>query len=483
MEKKKKKRKAPTSREADKKDLGYYAVHVYAFPLLGKKHDKIANQKKALTLEERAVLTNIEDGEVTGAASTDSGMLLFTTTGLRFYRWDKMCDDSESGKWWSDRKNPCYSTVYKQAYEQIDFKGQGLAYDPENMKAYALISRNGKKSLRSFNLRLPQRYTKFAKSKNCVDGNKQNPLKNQLNGKELYDIGNKSLRVKEKKCAPNGSAEWFRGELTGSKYRGCQTQSISGLACGDWREGPFDGKDFNINDKLEQQIEDGNMDHNYCRNVDGAKTIWCFTLREKRFEACKQIVYKKKNRRDHYNFISFAPMAFRHPIITKQTTEYVQVDQYVFNTTFELEDGHKVWSAEFVPICDDKDRECQIRQYKAKENSASIENFHAKIVKEKKEKRCKDKKTAKCEDNLGPARERCSSYRKFAKDNCAEYCGWCGVSKLPKFKKGSKKPLYHPNIRYFPEADTIIKPLDEEPGEGSNAMSTTHLLAIIFLLF
>merc|ERR1711898_71331 len=72
--------KLPTSRENDEKDLGYYGVHIYSFPLLGKKHDSTAKQRKALVLTENAVLTNIEDGEVTGAASADSGLLLFTTT-------------------------------------------------------------------------------------------------------------------------------------------------------------------------------------------------------------------------------------------------------------------------------------------------------------------------------------------------------------------------------------------------------------------
>jgi hypothetical protein len=190
------KKKLPTSRENDKKDLGYYAVHIYSFPLLGKKHDKSSNQKKAVVLEENAVLTNIEDGEVTGAASADSGLLLFTTTGIRFYRWDKMCDDSESGKWWSDRKNPCYAPVYKQAYEKINLTGHGLAYDPLNMKAYTLIKMDGQKSLRSFNLRMPQRYTKFALSKQCIKGNPQNPLKNQINGKEKYSIGKKIINSK-----------------------------------------------------------------------------------------------------------------------------------------------------------------------------------------------------------------------------------------------------------------------------------------------
>merc|ERR1712224_841766 len=50
------KKKLPTSRENDKKDLGYYTVHVYSFPLLGKKHDKTSNQKKAIVLSENAVL-------------------------------------------------------------------------------------------------------------------------------------------------------------------------------------------------------------------------------------------------------------------------------------------------------------------------------------------------------------------------------------------------------------------------------------------
>lgn len=279
--------------------------------------------------------------------------------------------------------------------------------------------------------------------------------------------------------------KWLNKEPTGSKYRGCQTQSISGLACGNWEEGPFDGVAYTINPKLKKQVDDGNMNHNYCRNVDGASNIWCFTLREKRFEACKQMYFSADYIKDHYNFIPYPPLAFRQPIVVKSTAEYVRIDQYVFNTTFELESGQKVWSAEFVPICDDQDRDCQIRQYKAKVDSADIEKFHSKVVTEKKDKKCVNKRGSNCQVILGSdTTNKCDTLKFFARENCPEYCGLCDISKLPAIKKtknGKSLPLYHPDARYFPEADKIIEEKGKDSGEEEK--SNSNIINLMFLLF
>merc|ERR1712224_106116 len=256
-------KKPITSREDNPQDEGYYAVHLYAFPLLDKNHDKPKNQKKAIQLSEKAVLTNIEDGEVTGVASDVNGLLLYTTTGLRFYRWERMCDDSPEGLYWSDRKNPCYAPVWKDAYYKVDNKGHGFAFDIEKSRGYHIITINGIQQLRSFNvINAERRYTKFIPSDTCTDGNPQDPKKDQLNGAERYNIGKKELTVISEKCVENpirmeafGLDKDGKVDASGKNYKGCQAQTVTGLACGLWSEGPQDnGNPYGREDILKKEL-------------------------------------------------------------------------------------------------------------------------------------------------------------------------------------------------------------------------------------
>ena len=75
--------------------------------------------------------------------------------------------------------------------------------------------------------------------------------------------------------------------LSGEKdvgYRGCQAQTVTGKTCQRW-----DLQTPHTHTKVlgEKGVEAG---HNYCRNPDGADTIWCYTTdSDKRWESCEPL--------------------------------------------------------------------------------------------------------------------------------------------------------------------------------------------------
>jgi len=70
----------------------------------------------------------------------------------------------------------------------------------------------------------------------------------------------------------------------GSLYRGCQSKTESGKTCQNWKmQTPH--KHDRFDDKFPGT---GLKDHNYCRNPDKEKTIWCYTTDpDTRWEYCK----------------------------------------------------------------------------------------------------------------------------------------------------------------------------------------------------
>jgi len=75
-------------------------------------------------------------------------------------------------------------------------------------------------------------------------------------------------------------------KLAGTKdsgYRGCQTKTVSGKTCQKWTS-QSPQKHSRTPDRYKGQ---GLGDHNYCRNPDGHKGIWCYTTDpDKRWDDC-----------------------------------------------------------------------------------------------------------------------------------------------------------------------------------------------------
>ena len=76
-------------------------------------------------------------------------------------------------------------------------------------------------------------------------------------------------------------------------YRGCQTKTVSGRTCQAWTKSGgitpvIDTHKHNQTQKTKPGK--GLGPHNYCRNPDGEKTIWCYTTdKKKRWELCKPL--------------------------------------------------------------------------------------------------------------------------------------------------------------------------------------------------
>ena len=62
-------------------------------------------------------------------------------------------------------------------------------------------------------------------------------------------------------------------DIDGARYIGCQTQTQNGFTCQNWLEqSPHEHK---ISALTHPNKGIGN--HNYCRNPDGERQIWCYT--------------------------------------------------------------------------------------------------------------------------------------------------------------------------------------------------------------
>merc|ERR1719410_2756052 len=88
--------------------------------------------------------------------------------------------------------------------------------------------------------------------------------------------------------------------VKGAGYRGCQTRTKSGRECMKWTvQSPH--KHVNTPAKKPNM---GLGDHNYCRNPDGHKTLWCYTTdKNKRWEECAPLTGVMPNFRcaGHHN--------------------------------------------------------------------------------------------------------------------------------------------------------------------------------------
>merc|ERR1719193_2375615 len=69
-----------------------------------------------------------------------------------------------------------------------------------------------------------------------------------------------------------GCNEAYTGRK-GAGYRGCQTETLSGYTCQPWhRQSPHS------HTRTPKNYRYSGLDSNYCRNPDGAATIWCYTM-------------------------------------------------------------------------------------------------------------------------------------------------------------------------------------------------------------
>jgi hypothetical protein len=94
---------------------------------------------------------------------------------------------------------------------------------------------------------------------------------------------NTYIQIKKESTEEVGSSNEKLTGAKGNAYRGKQNKSISGKTCQKWtNQTPH--KHGNTPEKKKNL---GLGDHNYCRNPDGEKTIWCYTTdKSKRWEFC-----------------------------------------------------------------------------------------------------------------------------------------------------------------------------------------------------
>ena len=75
----------------------------------------------------------------------------------------------------------------------------------------------------------------------------------------------------------------------GDDYRGCQDRTISGKLCQNWTKDEPHKRSDEAKAALAAN-KFGLGDHNYCRNPDGGKSIWCYTTdKNQRYESCSPI--------------------------------------------------------------------------------------------------------------------------------------------------------------------------------------------------
>ena len=88
------------------------------------------------------------------------------------------------------------------------------------------------------------------------------------------------------------TAQWLSGTCNerisrkGHNYRGCQTVTRKGYKCQNWsRDRPHKRNNKTKYNYKRKRYGVGN--HNYCRNADNSKTIWCYTTNpRKRWDYC-----------------------------------------------------------------------------------------------------------------------------------------------------------------------------------------------------
>ena len=91
-------------------------------------------------------------------------------------------------------------------------------------------------------------------------------------------------------CKPIGNKKCNEDLVgDGSTYRGCQDKTVNGRLCQNWsKDTPHKKSDQNA--KAFKEKAAGLGDHNFCRNPDGEKEIWCYTAdKDKRWEKCSPI--------------------------------------------------------------------------------------------------------------------------------------------------------------------------------------------------
>ena len=147
--------------------------------------------------------------------------------------------------------------------------------------------------------------TKTSSGKTCMNWSSQSPHKhiNTPEKKKDFGIGNHNYcrnpdgektiwcyttdkNKRWENCAPIKPCNETLSGTKGNGYRGCQTKTSSGKTCMNWSsQSPH--KHINTPEKKK---DFGIGNHNYCRNPDGEKTIWCYTTdKNKRWENCAPI--------------------------------------------------------------------------------------------------------------------------------------------------------------------------------------------------
>jgi hypothetical protein len=114
--------------------------------------------------------------------------------------------------------------------------------------------------------------------------------------------------------------ETMSGDM-GSGYRGCQSRTVTGRTCQAWTaDSPHEtSKEF----VTPANLANG-LDHNYCRNLNGFETIWCYTDDpERRWEYCEPIA--------KYGYLSYLEKDHMEHAKGSIQADYTQASAMIFN--------------------------------------------------------------------------------------------------------------------------------------------------------